>query len=143
MFNRERCACPAAAAVASWADFPFRPMDKKLSRTLGVFAVFFAFALPLFSALAGVAAHRPLVSMLAEKGRVSHPLAEFYFNRFPVAVALPVMLGVVCATAAWRRMRSAEQDPVGALGSLFLIQGVAAMGALLWLALYLVAAAMA
>lgn len=118
-------------------------MDKQFSRTLGAFVVFFSVALPLFAALAAAAAYRPLVGLLGARGGVSHPLAEFFFNRFPWAVSLPVAVGVFAGLAAWRRLKRIETDPASTLGGLFLIQGGSAMLALVWLALYALAAGLA
>lgn len=115
-------------------------MNTPLSRTLGSFAVFFAFTLPGFAALSGAALYRPLVNLVGAKSGGTHWLANFYFNHFPVALAIPVAAGLLAGVFGILALRRKDADAVDTLGKLFVFQSLAAMVSLAWLAALILAA---
>lgn len=117
-------------------------MDPRLARIIGAFAVFFTLALPLFAALVAAAAYSPLVNMLTRVGApLDGPLGALFFNHFKVALAVPLLLGVGGASAAFLAWRRPDTDERVTLARLLVIQTLTAFGAFLWLAAFLIAAA--
>ncbi len=121
---------------------PHPAMDPRLARIIGAFAVFFTLALPLFAAAAAVAVYAPIANLLSRAGApCAGPLADLFFNNFKVALSAPLLLGVAGAAAAFVAWRKRDADERVTLARLLVIQTLAAFGALLWLAAFLVAVA--
>lgn len=108
-------------------------MEKNLPRTLGYFAAFFSLALPAFAALAAQALHKPHINMIGERGAGAHWLANFYFNHFAVALAIPVAVGLLTGILALLTTRRKDAELVDSLAKLFILQAVSAMVALGWI----------
>lgn len=116
-------------------------MDPKLFRILGAFSVFFSLAIPAFGALIGCAVYTPLVNLLHRAGgSATSPLANFYFNHFPFALAIPLGVAVIAALFAFLAWRKKETEPAVLLGRLLVIQTFAAFASFLWLGAFVVAA---
>lgn len=116
-------------------------MDTKLPRALGAFAVFFTLALPLFAGLVASAVYTPLVNLVTRSGMSAKSgLADFFFNDFKLALAVPLVIGVGGATAAFLAWRKRDADTTITLARLLVIQTLAAFAGFLWFAAYLVAA---
>lgn len=116
-------------------------MDTKLPRALGAFSVFFTLALPLFAALTAAAVYTPLVNIITRGGTPPKgALADFFFNDFKLALAIPLLVGVVGATGAFLAWRKRDADTNLTLARLLVIQTLSGFATFLWFAAYLVAA---
>jgi hypothetical protein len=115
-------------------------MDTKLPRALGAFAVFFTLALPLFAALVASAVYTPLVNMVTRSGAPKGALADFFFNDFKLALAIPLLIGVGGAAVAFLAWRKRDADTTLTLARLLVVQTLVCFASFLWFAAYLVAA---
>lgn len=115
-------------------------MESRLHRIVGAFTVFFTLTLPLFAALIATAVYPRLTELVSRKGFSDGGIAEFYFENFRVAIALPVILGVVGAGVAFVVWRKGKEDGVMTLSRLLVIQTLTCFLTFLWFAAYVVAA---
>ena len=115
-------------------------MDSRLHRIVGAFAIFFTLTLPLFAALVANAVYPRLVELVSRRGFADGGLAEFFFDNFRVAVAIPVGLGILGAGLAFLIRRRKDTDGVLMLSRLLVVQTLTAFLTFLWFAAYIVAA---
>ncbi len=116
-------------------------METKLPRALGAFAVFFTLTLPLFAALVASAVYTPLVNLVTRSGTPAKgALADFFFNDFKLALAIPLLTGIGGGAAAFVAWRKRDTDTTITLARLLVIQTLAGFATFLWFASYLVAA---
>lgn len=108
-------------------------MHTRLVRLLGAFAVLFSLIIPLVAGVIARTAYPPMVDHLVRRGGPTGPIATLYFQNFNLALAVPLVIGVVAAIAGFFVWRSHHADASEVLAKLLVIQTVAALGAMFWL----------
>ena len=115
-------------------------MDSRLHRIVGAFAIFFTLTLPLFAALVANAVYPRLVELVSRRGFADGGVAEFYFDHFRTALAIPIALGVLGSATSFLVWRKKTDEGVMTLARLFVVQTLVCFLTFLWFAAYIVAA---
>lgn len=112
-------------------------MENRLPRILGAFAILFSLCIPLLAGVIAAAAYTPMVNHLNSRGGPQGPLANFFFQNFSLALAVPLIVGVIAAVIGCFNWRVRHADATQVLGKLLVVQTVAALGATLWLGAFI------
>lgn len=116
-------------------------MEPKIARILGALSVFFSLTMPVFAALLAKAAYTPLVNLVARSGgTATNAFANFYFNHFPVAISIPLTVGIIAAALGFLAWRKEDASQPETFARLLVIQTFASFASLLWLGAFVIGA---